>query len=280
MGNSPSVPAVPNPSDVASTQQGYNTTSGQQSQQGSMVSQSNPYGNLNYAQTGTSSNGTPLYTATTTLSPQQQQLLSSLTGTQTAAGNQGQQLITGANYGAVSPSTAIGNATSGLTGAAVQQEQQYLQPFFQPQIAQLDTQLRNQDFDPSTPAYQQAMNNLLQSQGQTESGFVANIEPQMFQQALQTYNEPAQLGTSLAQFGAPTNPNQSFVSTPQLNIQPADYTGAVASSNQANMAAFQAQLQQNNAMMSGLFGIPTAVLGGLAKSGGLNNGLLGAAALA
>ena len=266
MSSSPSVPTVPNPSNVASTQQGYNTAAAQESQQGSMVNQNNAYGSLNYTQTGTGANGTPIYTANTSLSPTQQTLLNQLTGTQTTAGQQAGALLSGANYGSQSPATAIGDATSGLEGQAVQKEQQYLQPFFQPETQQLDTQLKNKGINPGSPAYTQAMNNLAQSQGQTESGFVASTLPQMFQQATTEYQMPAQMAESLAQFGAPTTPNSSFVQTPGLNVQPADYTGAVSSANTANMAAYNAQLAQNNATMSGLFGIPTAVLGGLAKN--------------
>jgi hypothetical protein len=279
MGSSPPVPQPTNPNTVAANQQTLNTGAGQASQQGSMVNQNNAYGSLNYTQSGTSPNGTPLYTANTTLSAPEQGLLNTLQGTQTSAGQQGQNLIQGANYGAQSPATAIGNATSGLTGQAVAQEQQYLQPFFQPQTQQLDTQLRNQGFDPSSPAYKQAMNNLMQSQGQTETGFVAQIEPQMYQQSLQNYELPAQLGGSLANLGAPQTPNSSFVQSPQLNIQPADLTGATASYNTAQQAAYQSQLAQQNAMMSGLFGLGTTALGvmGAPFTGGLSLGLLGAA---
>lgn len=269
MGSSPSVPAVPNPSNVASTQTGLNTTAAQSSQAGSNVNQNNAYGSLNYTQTGTSPDGTPLYTANTTLSPQQQQLLNTLTGTQATAGGDASSLLSSAGYGSTPAATAIGNSTEGLTQAAMTQEQNYLSPTFTQQTQQMDTQLRNQGFAPGTPGYQQAMNGLLQSQNQTTSGFLASIEPQMYQQATSTYELPAQLAESLAGFGAPTTPNASFVSTPQLSIQPANYEGDVSSANTANMAAYQAQLGQSNAMMSGLFGIPTAVLGGLAKGGSL-----------
>jgi hypothetical protein len=279
MGSSPPVPQPTNPNIVAANQQTLNTGAGQASQQGSMVNQNNAYGSLNYTQTGTSPNGTPLYTANTALSAPEQGLLNTLQGTQASAGQQGQNLIQGANYGSQSPATAIGNATSGLTGQAVAQEQQYLQPFFQPQTQQLDTQLRNQGFDPSSPAYKQAMNNLMQSQGQTETGFVAQIEPQMYQQSLQNYELPAQLGGSLANLGAPQTPNSSFVQSPQLSIQPADLTGATASYNTAQQASYQSQLAQQNAMMSGLFGLGTTALGvmGAPFTGGLSLGLLGAA---
>lgn len=269
MSSSPTVPTVPDAGSTAATQTGLNTTAATGSQAGSMVNQNNAFGSLNYTQTGTGPNGTPLYTANTTLSPEEQALFNNYTTGQNTAGTQANALLTGANYGAVDPTTAIGNATSGLTGTAMNQEINYLNPYFSTQTSQLDTQLKNQGINPSDPAYVNAMRNLQNNQGNTVTGFEASIEPQMFQQAQSTYELPAELAESLGGYGAPTTPNSSFVSTPQLNITPANYEGDVSSANSANMAAYQAQLGQSNAMMSGLFGLGSAALGGLAKGGSL-----------
>lgn len=277
MSSSPTPPTPANAQTVTAQQQQYNTQAGEQSQEGSMVNQNNAYGSLNYTQTGTSPDGTPIYSANTTLSAPEQGLFNTGVGTQQSEATQAQNLINGANYGATNPTTAVGNATQGLEGQAVQQEQQYLQPFFAPQVSQLDTQLRNQGFDPSSPAYQQAMNNLMQSQGQTESGFVASTLPQMFSQAESEYELPAQLAGSLQGLSAPTTPNSSFVSTPGLSIAPADLEGATAQEENAAQQTYADQLQQQNAMMSGLFGIGTAALGGLAK--GYGGSAAGSAAL-
>lgn len=281
MGSSPSPPTPTDPNIVAANQQQYNTAAGQSSQAGSMVNQNNAFGSLNYSQTGVGPNGTPLYTATTSLSPAEQGLLNTYQNTQQTAGTQAGNLLSGASYGSQSPTAAIGNLTSGLVGQAAQQEANYLQPFFQPQTQQLDTQLRNQGITPNSPAYQQAMNNLAQGQGQTYTGYLASTEPQLFNQATQEYAMPAELAGSLAQLGAPTTPNSSFVNTPSLSIQPADLTTATSNYNTAEQNAYQSQLQQNQAMMSGLFGIGTTALGvGLAPfTGGLSLGLLGAGAL-
>ena len=184
---------------VATTQQGYNVGA----QAGSNYNSFNPYGSTTYGQTGTGPGGVPIYSTTQSLSPAQQSLLDTLQGGQQAAGTAGANLITGANYGSTSPATAIGDMTSGLTGAATGQEVSYLQPYFTYQTQQLDTQLRNQGFDPSSPAYQQAMLNLQNSQGNQVEGFVAQTQPQMFQQATQEYQLPLTMGQQLAQWGAP-----------------------------------------------------------------------------
>ena len=175
--SSPSPPTPLPAGQVADTQQQYNTTAGTASQAGSAVNQVNPYGSLTYTQSGTGPGGVPLYTATTQLSPAQQQLLTTLQGTQQTAQNQAGNLLTEGNYGGANPSTVIGNMTSGTTGQLLGAETGYLDPFFTQQTSQLDTQLRNQGFDPSSPAYKQAMNNLNQTQNQSVTGFLAQAEP-------------------------------------------------------------------------------------------------------
>lgn len=276
MGNSPDPPKIADPNVVAGNQATLNKTAGVDSQQGSMVNQTNPFGSLSYSQTGTSPDGTPLYTANTQYTGANADLLNILQGTQKTAGQQGNALISGANYGTQQPGDVIGNATSGLTKDAMAKQVAYLQPQFDQDISKLDTKLRNQGFAPGQPGYDQAMNGLKQSQGQTVTGFEASMEPAMYQQATQNYLMPAQLGGTLAGLGSPTAP--TWNSTPNLNIQSPDLIGATNSAQAAQEKTYQDQLAQSNSMMSGLFGIPTAVLGGWGKSGGLQS-LLGAGGL-
>lgn len=277
MGNSPDVPAVPDPGKTAATQFDLNKQAGIASQAGSMVNQSNPYGSLNYSQTGTSPDGTPLYTAKTTLSDANQQLLDILQGTKKTAGQQGQALISGANYGAAQPKDVIGDMSGGWLKDAMTKQMSYLQPGFDYDVAKLDTKLKNQGFAQGDVAYDKAMNALKQSQGQTVTGFEASQQPALLQQAAQLYQLPAQLGGMLTGLGAPTDP--TWNNTPNLNIQSPDLIGATNSANTANMAAYKAQNDKNNAMMGGLFGVPTAILGGWAQNGGVQS-LLGSAGLA
>ena len=63
LGPAPSAPAAPNYTQAA-----------QATAAGNMIGQNTPYGNLSYSQSGTDASGNPMYTATTTLSPAQQQI--------------------------------------------------------------------------------------------------------------------------------------------------------------------------------------------------------------
>jgi hypothetical protein len=284
-------PSPPSPGTIASEatglsneQQGYNIGA----QAGSQYNQSDPYGSLNYSQTGVGPGGVPLYSATTSFSPAQQNLYNQYTGTQAQAGANAATDLGFGNYGTVSPSQQIGSATSGTTG---QLENMYLgsvEPFFQTQQQQLDTQLQNQGFTANSPsggtnnpngptaqgnpAYNNAMRQLTTNQDQAALGAAAQFEPSAFSQATSLYNLPLTTSEQLAQWGAPTSPTSQFTSnTPALSAPNA--IGADQAVGSQAEAQYQAQQAQYNAMISGLFGVGSAALGGL--TGGLGLGGLG-----
>lgn len=257
MGGGSSPPAVQNPNVTAGTQQQFNTQAGQSSQSGTELSQNqtNPFGNLSVGQIGVDQFGNPIYGSNLSYNPTEQGLFNTLTGTQQAAGSQGQNLIQGANYGSVDPTTAIGNETSGIQGGLMNQWLSSQEPWYQLQSSQLDTTLRNQGLAPGNPAYDNAMKNLVQGQTQGVAGAASQFEPQAFSQATSLFTLPATLGMQLSQFGQPTSPGSSLVQTAPLSISPADYTGAVNQAQQAEMQAYVAQQQANSAFINGLFGL-------------------------
>jgi hypothetical protein len=177
MGGSPSPPSIPSYTQVGAQQQQLN----QQSQQGSMVNQANPFGSLTYAQTGTGQNGVPLYSATESYSPQIQALFNQGTGTAGALGAtspyfanaaMGAIPMAGYNFGQATGTggasnamigTGLGEIASGNYGAGnnVQGQTQALtnqmmggylssmDPFFQMQNEQQRTQLLNAGLSPT-----------------------------------------------------------------------------------------------------------------------------------
>lgn len=227
-----------------------------------MVNQTNPFGSLTYSQTGTGPNGVPIYSATTQLSPAQQNLLNTLQGTQQTAQTQAGNLLGGAGYGSQNPADVIGGMASGTTQALLGKETAYLDPFFKTQTDQMDTKLRSQGFDPSDPAYQTAMNNLQQNQNQSVTGFLAQAEPAAYGQAVQSYQLPLQTATAELGISQPGSVGQNLVQTPQLSVGAPNYAGIVNQQQQQANEAYKNQLAQQNAMMSGLFGLG----GNLAKA--------------
>lgn len=255
-GDDPTPPTVPDPGQVAAQQQVYNTQSAVASQAGSNVNQVTPTGSLTYTQTGVGPDGVPTYTATQQLSPQNQMLLNIMQQGQGYAGLGALGQLFNSGYGTGNASQTVGDATQGNTQALMGLETSYLNPYFQNQTSQLDTQLRNQGILPGSAAYNQQMNQVQNTQNQSVAGFLASAEPQAYQQALQNYELPAQLSAQLMQMSQPSG--IGLTQTPGLNVTPANYEGDVASANQANMAAYNAQIGQQNAMFGGLANLGAA----------------------
>ena len=225
MGSSPKVPTMQDPNQVASQQQAYNVSAGQQSQAGSMVNQNNAFGSANYAQTGTDQYGNPTYTLNTQYNAPTQALFNqgqagagALAGTlpgyagaanqnlglagntanqSNALINQGENMIAGANY---NPAT-VGANTQGLTNQMMSGELASLAPTFNMQNNQTRTDLENRGLMPGTTAYDNQMRQVQLNQGQTMAGAAAQFEPQAYNQAQQMYQLPLTVGTSMVNSG-------------------------------------------------------------------------------
>lgn len=242
-----------------------------------MVNQVTPYGSLTYAQTGVGPGGVPLYTAATQLSPSMKALVDLLQGQSNASLTQG-------NYGNTNPGQEVGDATQGQTKQLLDTQLKYFDPFFKSQTNELDTKLRNQGLVPSQSSnptdpntwgpYEKAMNALRQSQGQTVTGAISQLEPLAYNQAKSNYLLPLNVTSSLMGLMNPSMVNAGLVNAPALSIQPPNYTGAAANYQEALNKQYEAQMAQKSAMLSGMFGIPSSILGGWARSGGVQ-GLMG-----
>jgi len=219
-------------------------------QRGSMVNQSNPYGNLTWSQIGTGPNGVPIYGANVDPSAAAAPTWANMFAGQALAGGQANALLGNADYGNNDPTSTIGNMTSGLTGSLLSNELNYLNPFFSTERSQLDTQLRNQGLLPGQPAYDNAMRGMDTNHGLTVSQAIGQFEPQAFSQASSLYTMPLTMGQQLAQWGMPTDPTKSLVQAPQL--QPADYIGAGAVGAKTASDAYNAQMQQYSGLLSGV----------------------------
>lgn len=238
----PKPPAVPNYQDVSKQQTTANQGAGDYTQQLNSTNQNNQYGTLNY----TRDPSTGQYTATQQYTPQQQMLFNLFQGTQGVAGQQGQNLLSGANYGGAQPSDVIGNATSGLTGDLTGKYLQTVGVQQEKQRNDLDARLRNQGLVPGTPGYDRQMQNFSFDTNASNANATANFENQAYGQALQNYELPAMLSQQLAGFGAPGNIMQNLWNTPQTQVQGANVTGAAANMTQAQMEQYKQQMQNRS----------------------------------
>jgi hypothetical protein len=283
----PSPPTPYDPYAVAAQQNTYNQQAAAQSfnyanqaatesLQANAINQSNPFGSLTYTQTGTGANGIPIYSATESLSPTEQALFSLYTGGQQGLGSTANKLID-ATAGQYAKAPDFTGTTNSLTANMMANEVASLSPYFKTQQDALTSQLASEGIAPTqtggsvNPAWENAEMALQGNQNQAVTGFLASAQPAAFQEAVTAYQTP--LDTILKMLGAstPNYFNQAQVQTPSTNVQapqvqPTNLEGAVATAEQAQQKTYEDQMQQYSSMLTGMFGIPTAILGGVARN--------------
>jgi len=229
-----------------------NLAGAQQATQANRVNQNTLYGGLNYQQ-GTDANGNPTWTANQTGTDQTQGLVnSSLSGLQQSLNNPAYGINPGQTY-----SDAI---------------MQRLQPQMAQSAESNKAALANQGIVPGTQAYDNAMRTFQQGQNDLlTSAQVQGMNTGLQAQALQ--------GTQAGQIKSLTTPN--LINAPQqAAVAGPDYTGALATQTNANIAAQNAALGQATNQTAGLYGLGSAGILGLAANPGalssIGNGISGA----
>jgi len=230
------------------------------------VNQVTPYGRLDYSITGADPYGNPTWTATQSLSPQQQQLLDYQNQTSMGLGR-----LAGQGLGYVENMLQTPFDTSALPSTGFNPSQTYQDAYMQrlaPQIQQgqeqLQQRLANQGIGIGSEAYDRAM----QAQAQRENDLLLGATTQGFgvgQQARQTAlqeqaylrNEPLNTLSAVRTGSQVTGP-QFVNSAQQATTQGPDLLGAAQMTNNAQMGAYNAQQAGQNSMTSGLMGLAGA----------------------
>lgn len=249
-----STPKAPDPNKTAAAQSASNRDTALSSQLLNMVDQQGPYGGLKYDQTGTNSYvdsltgktiTVPKFTATTSLSPQQQAILDQ---TQAAELNLGSIANERSNFlkdYLAQPFDVNAATESKLYDLG----RSRLDPRFAEQQEQQRAQLINSGIRPGSAAYTAAMRDFEANRNDAYNQLALNGRQQAFQEATYERNQP------LNEIGALLSGSQvqgpQFVNTPQTSVGGVDYTGLV---NQQ----YQAKLQNSQAKMGGLFGLAAA----------------------
>lgn len=249
-------PPPPDYTGAAKATAAANLEAAQAAQAANMVNQITPNGNLTYSQNPSSAdvNGNHTYTATTTLSPEQQQIQQ-----QTQALNSGLMSTaqTGLNYanGTLSapgvdmsklPSTGI-NPGQTYTDAMMKQ----LQPQIDRQTLATNNSLANQGIMEGSQAWKDSQNQLAQNNNNLEAqavtsgmsnGLAANN--QAFNQ--QAYNQMQPINVINALRTGSQVQNPSFVNTPQQQTtNGADLLGAAQGQYNATVGNVNAQNAQS-----------------------------------
>jgi hypothetical protein len=321
MGSGPQAPTPPDPMQTARAQGTMNRETAITQYGLNATNQQTPYGNLSYEQTGSWADGTPRYTSSTTLNPEQQGLLDQ----QNQFGRLSNQLgidqvgrLSGVlsqpiNMSGVGPRPELGASQAQRTapqnlqeveGRLIELGNRRLDPMLQQRRQQLETQLINQGVGRGTEAWQNGMQELGRDENDARNQLLLTGNQQSFDQGMSTANQQfgqgmsldqnalarynAQLGgrgqglqeamalrnqpineiTALMSGGQVSQPN--FTNTPQSNVAPVDYMGAVNNNYNAQNQQYQAQMQRQGALYGALGGMGGSLMGGWARGGFAN----------
>lgn len=260
MVSTPSPPPPPNPYDTAQAQGQMNKETAVAQARLNATNQVTPYGNLTYT-AGPEVNGVPQYTATQTLSPEEQALFNQSVSTQKTLGEIGGQQAQKVQGILNTPFDLNSNINTQQADIG----RSLLDPVWQQRQNQLEQQLANQGITPGSQAYTNAMRDFGMQRDNSYNSMLLADRGQAAQEALTQRNQPLNEISALMSGSQVQQPN--FVNTPNTGIAPTDLIGAVNSSYQGQLAGYNANLQNQSAMMGGLFGLAAAPLGGWAYGG-------------
>jgi len=256
-------PAPPDPVATANAQTASNVKTATTQQQLNMVDQTNPYGSQSYAQSGTWADGTPKYAMNTTLSEPEQR-------------NQNQQwefdnLTNQLGINQTKKLTGLLDTPFKLDNAATEGRlmdlgRKRLDPMLQERTAALESKLYNQGLQPGTEAWDRAMRADTEGQNDAYNQLLLGGRSQAASELTAERNQPINEITALMSGGQVNQPN--FGNTPSTQVAGTDIAGLTMDAYKYGpLAQYQANQANKSAMMSGLFGLGGAALGGWARGG-------------
>jgi hypothetical protein len=248
-------PPPPDPAKVAREQTQSNKETAITNAYLNRVDQTSPFGTSTYQVTGTNPDGTPKFSQSTQFSAPVQGLFDNYMGMTKGMGDIGQQQLAGLRDQYSQPfdlSTETENRVAALRSAR-------LEPELARQDDALRTRLTNQGFREGTEGWDRA----LERQGR----MATDSRNQLWLDARQQGANEAliQRQLPLNEFNAMRTGSQvgmpQFTGVPTSQMANTDVAGITQAGYQNQMAAYNAQNQQNNAFMGGLFGLGSSLIG-------------------
>lgn len=256
MVSTPSPPPAPDPKETAAAQAAMNKETAVAQYGLNATNQVTPQGTSTYKQIGTWADGTPRFEQTTAYSPTEQVIYETGAQTRQNLGNIGATQSQKIGQLLDTP-YSLGDATQSKIS---QIQKGFLDPQWQQQQQALETQLINKGIRPGSEAYQREMRDFSTNRQRAYDQSYLDSYNTAQQSALTERNQPINEITALMSGSQVSNP--SFGNTPSPGVAPTDYLGAVQQNlNQQNLG-YQAQVQNQQGLMSGLFGLGKTALGG------------------
>lgn len=250
----PSAPKPPDPQQTAAAQTGTNIGSAIANTAMGQVNQFTPYGSLTYEQTGSTSYTDPYtgqtydlpqYSATTSLSPEQQAILDQSQSAQQSMANVAAER--GQFLEGYLPQT--GAMTDAIDQKLYDLGSQRIDPRFEQQESDLRTRLAQQGIAPGSEAFNREMTNLSQSRNDAYNQLMLQGRGQ----AASEVNMPINQITALLSGSQVQNPNVSMAQPAQMPTT--DVAGLIGQNYNQRLNAFNMNQQGRNSLLGGLFDV-------------------------
>ena len=245
----PSAPQAPDPVLTANAQTASNKETAQTQAQLNAVNQIGPQGSLTYTQDKWP-DGTPKFTQTTTLSPEQQAIYNTGLKTQqnlaTTAQNQSGRLD-----GLLSKPFNINNEAT--EARLMELGSKRLDPQLALRREQEAARLSNQGMILGSKAYDRAMGLVDQGENDARNQLLLSGRNQAVQEALLERSQPINEIIGLASGSQVQMPQ--FAATPQTGVAGTDVAGITQGAYNGQMNAYNSQMGQWNQTAGGLFGL-------------------------
>lgn len=256
--DSPSPPPAPDPVATAAAQGNMNQNTATTQQLLNMTNQVTPDGSLTYTQTGnntfTGADGktytVPQFTATQTLSPTGQKLYDLTQQSKLNLGNAG---VTASQKIGDILGTNVNLSNDAVEARLMDLGTRRLTPQFERDDAAMRTSLINSGIRPGSDAWNAEMTRLSQNKNDALNQLLLSGHSTAVNDILTERNQPLNEITALMSGSQVGNPN--FTNTPQTQVGGVDYAGMVQNQYNAQNQQYQTKVNQNNALMGGLFGL-------------------------
>lgn len=268
---SPSQPATPDYTGAAQATAAGNLDAARAATAANRVNQVNPYGSLNYSVTGQDPYGNPTWTATTSLSPDQQQLYNYDIATSKGLGELQTKGLGYVGNMLDKPFSTENLAQFGIKGGENYEDaiMRRLQPTIAAESKQFDAQMANQGIPVGSEAYTNAkrvfdarQNDKLTSAITGGFDVGSRMRQQQFGEEAYKRNEPINTLNAVRSGSQVTGPSGYFVNAPQqATTSGADYLSAAGMTGNAAIAQANAENAQRNAMIQGLFSMGSSYAG-------------------
>lgn len=274
----PSAPAPPDPAKTAAAQTTSNIETAIANGYLNATDQNTPYGTVRYDQTGgqqVGSNFVPRFSSTTTLNPQYQALQDSQARIGQTGLDTGQTLLDSIKGNVSKPLDYSGLPDLNGNLDRSKFEQAFNQRFNQDwdrQSASNDVKLANQGIAVGSEAYAADKDILNRARNDaTAQGYLASGQEQSRLFGLDAQARQQGISEILQQRDQPLNelatllgysPGVQVPNAPSFggNVAGTDVAGITQNGFANQMANYQQQMQQRNAMMGGLFGLGSAAI--------------------